>query len=362
MAIVRNLSSPEIEKQRKAIIKLFKECGLNITIQTNLKIVNFLDVELNLNTGTYRPYRKPGKMMVYINKKSNHSPTIIREIPKAIPKRISDISSSQIVFHKSIPIYSDAPGKSGFHDNITFIPKTTNTKTNKEKTRKRKTIWFNPPHCLSVKTNVGRIHLKLIKKYFLKGNSLSKIFNKNTVKVRYSCMGNISSIILSHNNNILNPNSNTENGCNCRSKESYPLQNKCLTPKIVYRADVKNLTNDERNFYLRFTERPFKECFGNHTRDFNHPRYINSPELSKYVWELKDTYISPVTEWSIVTKKLSKAQLTFYKLSLFEKFYIIKSLNDPNLLNKNSELINTCRHQSKLLLKSFKKNRYSEEK
>ena len=38
----------------------------------------------------------------------------------------------------------------------------------------------------------------------------------------------------------------------------------------------------------------------------------------------------------------------------------VKSLNDPNLLNKNSELVNTCRHQSKFLLKSFKKNRYSE--
>ena len=53
-------------------------------------------------------------------------------------------------------------------------------------------------------------------------------------------------------------------------------------------------------------------------------------------------------------------QLNFCKLCLSEKFYIIKSLNDPNLLNKKSELVNTCRHQSKLLLKSSKKNRYSE--
>ena len=37
-----------------------------------------------------------------------------------------------------------------------------------------------------------------------------------------------------------------------------------------------------------------------------------------------------------------------------------KSWNDPNLLHKKSELVNTCLHQSKLLLKSFKKNRYSE--
>ena len=185
-------------------------------------------------------------MLVYINRKSNHPPTLIKEIPKAIAKRISDISSSEVVFNESIPIYSDAIRKSGFHDNVTFIPKTTNTKTNKIKTPKRKIIWLNPPYCVSVKTNVGRIFLKLIKKHFPKGDSLNKIFNKNTVKLSFSYMGNISSIISSHNKNILNPVSNTEYGCNCRSKESCSLQNKCLTTKIVYRADVKNLTNDEK--------------------------------------------------------------------------------------------------------------------
>ena len=63
---------------------------------------------------------------------------------------------------------------------------------------------------------------------------------------------------------------------------------------------------------------------------------------------------------SIVTKVLSKTQLNFCKLCLSEKFYIINSLSEPNLLNKISELVNTYRYQSKLLLKSFRKNRYSE--
>ena len=273
MAIVRNLSGPEIERKRKVIIKLFKECSLNITIQTNLKIVDFLGVKMNLDPGTYRPYRKPDNMPVCINRKSNHSSAITKEIPKAIAKRISDISSSEVVLIESIPIYSDALRKHGFHGNVTFIPITTNTKANKKKTCKRKIIWFNPPYCLSVKTNVGRIFLKLIKKHFPKGNSLNNIFNKNTVKVSYSCMGNISSIISSHNKNILNPVSNTEYGCNCRSKESCPLQNKCLTPKIVYRADVKNLTNDEKRFYLGVAETPFKERIGTHTRDFKDSKY-----------------------------------------------------------------------------------------
>ena len=74
LAIVRNLSAPEIERKRKAIIKLYKECGLNITIQTNLNIANFLDIKMNLDLGTYRPYRKPDYMPAYINRKSNHPP------------------------------------------------------------------------------------------------------------------------------------------------------------------------------------------------------------------------------------------------------------------------------------------------
>ena len=96
-----------------------------------------------------------------------------------------------------------------------------------------------------------------------------------------------------------------------------------------------------------------------HTRDFKHSKYRNSTELSNYIWELKDARTSPVIEWSIVTKVLSKTQLNVSKLNLSEKFYIIKSLNDPNFLNKKSELVNPC-HESKLLLKCFKKNRYSE--
>ena len=77
----------------------------------------------------------------------------------------------------------------------------------------------------------------------------------------------------------------------------------------MYRADVKNLTNDQKKLYFGFTGTPFKERFGNHTQNFKHPKYRNSTELSNYVWELKDAHISPVIEWSIVAKGLSKTQL-----------------------------------------------------
>ena len=98
---------------------MFKTAGLNITIQAGLRIVNFLDVQFNLNNGTYQPYRKPDNTPVYINKKSNHPPVVLKQLQKSIAKRISDISSDENIFCNSTPIYSEALKKSGFNDKLT---------------------------------------------------------------------------------------------------------------------------------------------------------------------------------------------------------------------------------------------------
>ena len=50
-----------MDKKRKPIIKIFRNIGFSIDIQTNLKEVDFLDVLLNLQNSTYCPYKKPNK-------------------------------------------------------------------------------------------------------------------------------------------------------------------------------------------------------------------------------------------------------------------------------------------------------------
>ena len=77
-------------------------------------------------------------MSIYFNRKPKRPPTILKEIPKATTHQISDIFSGEVVFNESTSIYSDALRKSGANDNITFIPKTINTKKNKKKTCKCK--------------------------------------------------------------------------------------------------------------------------------------------------------------------------------------------------------------------------------
>ena len=130
-----------------------------------------------------------------------------------------------------------------------------------------------------------------------------------------------------------------------------------MTPKIVYQADVRNNTNDQKKFYLGVPETPFKERFRNHKKEFTHKKYRNSTELSKYIRQLKDTNIASIVKWKIVAKVFSDTKINFCQLCLTEKVFIINALNDSQLLNEKSELINTCRHQKKLLLKCLKRNK-----
>ena len=82
LTILKNNSGPEAEKLKKKFQKLFKEKDLDIIVQWSLKITNYLDITLNLNDGSYRPYRKPNEETNYVHINSDHPPSIIKEIPR----------------------------------------------------------------------------------------------------------------------------------------------------------------------------------------------------------------------------------------------------------------------------------------
>ena len=111
---MKGSSGPETQKVKKKVIKVFKDCGLKITIKANLHIGNFLDITLDLRNNTYEPYRKSGNHPVYVNENSNHPKTILRELSKSISKRLSDLSFNKKIFKKAAPIYFEALKKSGF--------------------------------------------------------------------------------------------------------------------------------------------------------------------------------------------------------------------------------------------------------
>ena len=217
-----------------------------------------------------------------------------------------------------------------------------------------------------LETNIGKSFLKLVDKHFPRGKKirgtdkeLHTIFNRNSVKVSYCCMKNVGSIISSHNQGILHPPSNNY-GCNCEDTNTCPLDGKCLTPEIVYKANVSNNIDNDKRFYIGMTNPPFKERSRNHNRDFNHERYRNSTDLSKYVWSLKDSNKQAKIKYEVVHKVLGKAKLNYCRLCLTEKMEIIANIDDENLLNKRSEFISKCRHQNKYLLKPGKRKEREE--
>ena len=66
------------ENIKKEICKIFKNLGLAITTEANTKVVNFLDINLDLNTELFKPYMKENNMPLYVNSRSNHPHTIIK--------------------------------------------------------------------------------------------------------------------------------------------------------------------------------------------------------------------------------------------------------------------------------------------
>ena len=75
LAVFRNKSGTQLEKIKKKLQRLFKEYDLEIIAESNQKIVNYLDVTLNLKDGTFRPpYHKPDDQIRYIHTESNQPP------------------------------------------------------------------------------------------------------------------------------------------------------------------------------------------------------------------------------------------------------------------------------------------------
>ena len=57
---------------------------------------------------------------------------------------------------------------------------------------------------MNVQTNIGREFLNLFSKHFPKNHRYNKIFNKNNMKVYYSCTDNLQTIIKKQQKNPRN--------------------------------------------------------------------------------------------------------------------------------------------------------------
>ncbi len=333
------------ENLKKKLCEKFTQLGLRITAEANAKIVDFLDITLDLTKKEFKPYSKPGNKLLYVHVESNHPKIITSKIPQSIQTRLSNISSNEQLFNDAKPQYEAALREANHQVNLVYNQGSSNRNTNR---RKRKIIWFNPPFSKHVRTNIGKQFLTLVDTYFPKEHQLHKIFNRNTIKLSYSCMDNMATIIKAHNNKIVNCNTNpTPDKCNCRRKEECPLPQKCTTKNIVYEAKVTTPTDEK--FYIGLTATSFKTRYANHKASFNNSEKRNQTELSAHIWKLKDQNKPYTITWKVLKHAAPYSPKTKRcNLCLWEKHFIITDERD--ILNSKTELISTCRHRRKFLL------------
>ena len=102
---IPNSNGPISSSIQKKIIRAFTFLGFKIKVSSNYKIVNFLDVTLDLSNNSNKLFIKTDQHPSHINVYSNHSKTIIKQVPKAVNLRIRKLSANEKIFKESCKIY-----------------------------------------------------------------------------------------------------------------------------------------------------------------------------------------------------------------------------------------------------------------
>ena len=106
----------------RCIFKIFKQNDLNITIEAIKKIVELLDITLDLRTWIYKPYRKPNSSINYLHKDSNHPPSIMKKLPESIQIRLSNNSVNEETFKEAAGPYNAALKENGDNYTLKYTP------------------------------------------------------------------------------------------------------------------------------------------------------------------------------------------------------------------------------------------------
>ena len=149
-------------------------------------------------------------------------------------------------------------------------------------------------------------------------------------------------IIQAHNTKQLNTEKRPDsNACNCRVKNQCPVQGNCQKP-VVYKATIE--IDGTNKTYIGSTNN-FKSRFSAHKHSFKSNTNKNATALSAFVWD-RGLNPNPVIKWEIlrVVQPYRPGQRNC-QLCLAEKIEIGANLDDPNNLNKRTEMAAACRHR-----------------
>ena len=155
-----------------------------------------------------------------------------------------------------MPLYQEALTKSCYQHKLKYQQPPTSQNIINSRSRKRNITWYNPPFSKNVATNVGQTFLKILDEEFPAGHILHKIFNRNTVKISYSCMSNLKQNIDGHNKSKLSYRAETagEKKCNCQKPSECPMSKNCPAKSVIYQATVKTSDKRPTQTYVGLTE------------------------------------------------------------------------------------------------------------
>ena len=182
-----------------------------------------------------------------------------------IRKRLSDISGDKEYFDQAAPVYNEALKNCTFNETLKFL-----SSLPTRRHRGRNIIWFNPSFSNNVRTNVGKLFLSALQKHFPRHRKYYKLFNKNKVKISYSFMSNMKSVIQNQNANLLLKHTIpvAASLCSCRQKSESPLNNKYLSESLVYKAAVSESPSQINKYYYGTCEKNLNEWYNNNTASF----------------------------------------------------------------------------------------------
>ena len=136
-----------------------------MTVEANIKRVNFLDVTLDLANNCLRTWNQTTTHYMYVRSPIIH--------PKSW--KIYHLTKNHLTMQKN-------PDKKHYKRAATTMSLNTTQLTTTNKNRRRKRSWFS----INVSTIIGKKFFNIIDSKFPPGSPLHAIFNRNTIKLSYS--------------------------------------------------------------------------------------------------------------------------------------------------------------------------------
>ena len=346
---VSSLGARQVEKVGQQMREIFRRHGLGLKVEANMQATDFLDVFLDLKAGTHRAWVKPEQVIHYVHRESNHPAHVLKNIPIEVQRRLTLLSSNNAMFEAAKAPFQDALVRAGYDHQLVFTP---TNQPSRRRRRRRNILWFNPPFCKSVKTNLGRQFLQLLDHCFPRGHVLHKVLNRHTVQLSYRTMPNLGKLVAGHNTKVTTPTTNYgEPNCNCRGKNAVCMMegSRCMDEGVVYQAEVA-ADNKPIMKYVGVCAPKWKSRYANHKSDFKYSEKRIKTKLAGYIWSLKDEGIEPNIKWRILARTSSfKASNNTCRLCLMEKFILMHKPEEATI-NSRDEFFSGCLHKHSLLL------------